>query len=112
MASKAQASAAAFFLSFNLFFFAFTTGAGLCPIDGSKLGVCANSLGGLVGAVVGTPPTGQCCSLFAGLADLDAAVCLCTAITPNVLGTNLNIPLALSLVLNDCGRQVPNGFTC
>nr|GMD00582.1 14 kDa proline-rich protein DC2.15-like [Ipomoea batatas] len=110
MASKAQASAAAIFLSFNLFFFAVTT-ATQYP-DALKLGVCANLLGGLVGAVVGTPPTLPCCSLIAGLADLEAAVCLCTAIRANVLGINLNIPVALSLVLNDCGRQVPNGFTC
>nr|GMC94378.1 14 kDa proline-rich protein DC2.15-like [Ipomoea batatas] len=196
MASKAQA----IFVSFNIFFFAVTTatqypaaipglfpataggnvgtgggngggGAGECPIDVLKLGVCANLLGGLlgvevgspptlpcctllagltdlevavclctairlnvlginlnvplalslvlnncgrglVGAVVGTPPTLPCCSLIAGLADLEAAVCLCTAIRANVLGINLNIPVALSLVLNDCGRQVPNGFTC
>nr|GMC98435.1 14 kDa proline-rich protein DC2.15-like [Ipomoea batatas] len=85
---------------------------GRCPRDALKLGVCANLLGGLVGAVVGSPPTLPCCSLIAGLADLEAAVCLCTAIRANVLGINLNIPVALSLVLNDCGRQVPNGFTC
>ncbi|XP_031095603.1 14 kDa proline-rich protein DC2.15-like [Ipomoea triloba] len=87
-------------------------GIGQCPRDALKLGVCANLLGGLVGAVVGTPPTLPCCSLIAGLADLEAAVCLCTAIRLNVLGINLNVPLALSLVLNNCGRQVPNGFTC
>ncbi|XP_019200267.1 PREDICTED: 14 kDa proline-rich protein DC2.15-like [Ipomoea nil] len=148
MASKAQSSAAAIFLSLNLLFFATTTatqypafpgfpgtgtgiggggangggggnggvngggGAGRCPRDALKLGVCANLVGGLVGAVVGTPPTLPCCSLIAGLADLEAAVCLCTAIRLNVLGINLNVPLALSLVINNCGRQLPNAFTC
>ncbi|XP_019191791.1 PREDICTED: 14 kDa proline-rich protein DC2.15-like [Ipomoea nil] len=87
-------------------------GGGRCPRDALKLGVCANLLGGLVGVVVGSPPTLPCCSLLAGLADLEAAVCLCTAIRANVLGTNLNVPVALSLVLNNCGRKVPNGFTC
>ncbi|XP_031110193.1 14 kDa proline-rich protein DC2.15-like [Ipomoea triloba] len=86
-------------------------GAGRCPRDALKLGVCANLLG-LVGVVVGSPPTLPCCSLLAGLADLEAAVCLCTAIRANVLGINLNVPLTLSLVLNDCGHKVPNGFTC
>nr|XP_018631497.1 14 kDa proline-rich protein DC2.15-like isoform X2 [Nicotiana tomentosiformis] len=87
-------------------------GQGRCPRDALKLGVCANLVGGLVGAIVGSPPTLPCCSLIAGLADLEAAVCLCTAIRANVLGINLNVPLSLSLVLNNCGRNPPTGFTC
>ncbi|XP_075110507.1 putative lipid-binding protein AIR1 [Nicotiana tabacum] len=87
-------------------------GQGRCPRDALKLGVCASLVGGLVGAVIGTPPTMPCCSLITGLADLEAAVCLCTAIRANVLGINLNVPLSLSLVLNNCGRNPPNGFTC
>ncbi|CAA2988665.1 14 kDa proline-rich protein DC2.15-like [Olea europaea var. sylvestris] len=83
-----------------------------CPRDALKLGVCANLLGGLVGVVVGSPPTIPCCTLLAGLADLEAAVCLCTAIRANVLGINLNIPISLSLLLNVCGRTPPTGFTC
>ncbi|XP_019262271.1 PREDICTED: 14 kDa proline-rich protein DC2.15-like [Nicotiana attenuata] len=87
-------------------------GQSRCPRDALKLGVCANLVGGLVGAVIGSPPTMPCCSLIAGLADLEAAVCLCTAIRANVLGINLNVPLSLSLVLNNCGRNPPTGFTC
>ncbi|XP_016507022.1 14 kDa proline-rich protein DC2.15-like [Nicotiana tabacum] len=87
-------------------------GQGRCPRDALKLGVCANLLGGLVGVIVGSPPTLPCCSLIAGLADLEAAVCLCTAVRANVLGINLNVPLSLSLVLNNCGRNPPTGFTC
>ncbi|KAL0304126.1 UNVERIFIED_CONTAM: proline-rich protein DC2.15 [Sesamum radiatum] len=83
-----------------------------CPRDALKLGVCANLLGGAVGVVVGNPPTTPCCSLLAGLVDLEAAVCLCTAIRANVLGINLNIPVSLSLLLNVCGRTPPTGFTC
>lgn len=84
---------------------------GTCPRDALKLGVCANLLG-LVNVTVGSPPTLPCCSLLQGLVDLVAAVCLCTAIRANVLGINLNVPLSLSLVINDCGRRVPNGFQC
>ncbi|XP_058106605.1 14 kDa proline-rich protein DC2.15-like [Magnolia sinica] len=84
---------------------------GTCPRDALKLGVCANLLG-LVNVVVGSPPTLPCCSLIQGLADLEAAICLCTAIRANVLGINLNIPVSLSLVLNNCGRKVPSGFEC
>ncbi|RAL52226.1 hypothetical protein DM860_016075 [Cuscuta australis] len=58
------------------------------------------------------PPTVPCCTLISGLPDLEAAACLCTAIRANLLGLNLNLPLSLSLVLNNCGRRVPIGFTC
>lgn len=83
---------------------------GKCP-DALKLGVCANVLN-LVDIVVGSPPTLPCCSLIQGLVDLEAALCLCTAIKANVLGINLNVPVALSLVLNNCDKKVPNGFQC
>ncbi|KAL3818208.1 hypothetical protein ACJIZ3_004113 [Penstemon smallii] len=46
------------------------------------------------------------------LADLEAAVCLCTAIKAKVLGINLNVPLSLSLLLNVCSKKVPPGFQC
>ncbi|KAF6147908.1 hypothetical protein GIB67_014488 [Kingdonia uniflora] len=70
-----------------------------CPINTLKLGLCANLLGGLLHIII-------------GLVDLDAAVCLCTAIKANVLGIILDVPVALSLLLNHCGKTVPNGFTC
>ncbi|XP_022852708.1 14 kDa proline-rich protein DC2.15-like [Olea europaea var. sylvestris] len=83
-----------------------------CPRGALKLGVCANLLGGLLGVTIGTPPKTPCCSLIQGLADLEAAVCLCTAIKANVLGINLNVPLSLSLLLNVCSKKVPPGFKC
>ncbi|KAM7525594.1 hypothetical protein LguiA_015496 [Lonicera macranthoides] len=83
-----------------------------CPKDTLKLGVCADLLGDLVHLVVGTPPKTPCCSLIEGLVDLEAAVCLCTAIKANVLGINLNVPISLSLLLNYCGKKVPSGFQC
>jgi len=83
-----------------------------CPNDTLKLGVCANLLNDLVHLVIGTPAKTPCCSLIQGLADLEAAVCLCTAIKANILGINLNIPVSLSLLLNYCGKNVPTGFQC
>ena len=84
---------------------------GKCPKHALKLAACANVLG-LVSAEVGHPPAEPCCSILGGLADLEAAVCLCTAIKGNILGINLNLPIDLSLILNYCGKTVPTGFKC
>ncbi|XP_043707259.1 pEARLI1-like lipid transfer protein 1 [Telopea speciosissima] len=83
-----------------------------CPIDTLKLGVCANVLQSLLNVTLGTQPTSSCCSLVHNLVDLDAAVCLCTAIKANLLGINLNVPVSLSLLLNYCGKNVPSGYQC
>ncbi|XP_078154015.1 14 kDa proline-rich protein DC2.15-like [Carex rostrata] len=83
-----------------------------CPIDALKLGACADVLGLLKGINLGTVPTSSCCSLLGGLVDLEAAVCLCTALKANILGINLNLPINLSLVLNYCGKGVPSGYQC
>lgn len=134
MASKAVASTA-LLLSLNLLFFTLVTSTYVpcpppppkspkphkptpspakpsCPKDTLKLGVCANVLKNLLNIVVGTPPKTPCCSLIEGLVDLEAAVCLCTAIKAKILGINLNVPVSLSLLLNYCGKKVPNGFQC
>ncbi|KAG2395606.1 proline-rich protein [Vigna angularis] len=74
---------------------------GACPIDALKLGVCANVLN-LVNVKLGSPPTLPCCSLIKDLVDLEVAACLCTAIKANILGINLNLPVSLSLLLNNC----------
>ncbi|KAL8103752.1 hypothetical protein AgCh_028090 [Apium graveolens] len=79
--------------------------------DPLNLGLCANVLN-LVDVVVGNPPTLPCCSLIQSLVDLEAAVCLCTAIRADILGIDLNVPISLSLVLNNCGKEVPAGFEC
>ncbi|KAL7593511.1 hypothetical protein Lser_V15G33227 [Lactuca serriola] len=83
-----------------------------CPRDTLKLGVCANLLNNLLPIVVGNRSETPCCSLIAGLADLDAVVCLCTAINANVLGINLNVPVSLSVLLNYCEKKAPSGFQC
>ncbi|KAL4387169.1 hypothetical protein GQ457_09G026740 [Hibiscus cannabinus] len=76
-----------------------------------NLGVCLNLLN-LVDVELGNVPTKPCCSLIQGLADLEAAVCLCTAVRANVLGININLPISLSLLLNNCGRRVPTEYIC
>ncbi|CAH8341076.1 unnamed protein product [Eruca vesicaria subsp. sativa] len=83
-----------------------------CPRDALKLGVCANVLSGLLNITLGKPPVKPCCTLIQGLADLEAAACLCTALKANILGINLNIPISLSLLLNVCSKKVPPGFQC
>ncbi|KAF5189513.1 14 kDa proline-rich protein DC2.15 [Thalictrum thalictroides] len=84
-----------------------------CPKDTLKLGVCADLLGGLVSLTVGTPPSSPCCTLLSGLADVEAALCLCTAIKANVLNiVKLDIPVAVSLLVNACGLKTPKGFKC
>uniref|UniRef100_A0A0E0KTP4 Bifunctional inhibitor/plant lipid transfer protein/seed storage helical domain-containing protein n=1 Tax=Oryza punctata TaxID=4537 RepID=A0A0E0KTP4_ORYPU len=82
-----------------------------CPVNTLKFGACADVLGAISGEV-GQVPAEPCCSLISGLADLEAAVCLCTAIKANVLGVVVNIPVKLSLLVNYCGKCVPSGYTC
>ncbi|XP_047306858.1 14 kDa proline-rich protein DC2.15-like [Impatiens glandulifera] len=100
------------FLLMNVLFFPIGSLGDVCPLDTLKLGACADVLNGLLNVNIGKPPVTPCCSLFAGLVNLEAAVCLCTAIKANVLGIHLNVPLSLSLLLNVCGKRVPKGFIC
>ncbi|TYH95605.1 hypothetical protein ES332_A12G117700v1 [Gossypium tomentosum] len=59
------------------------------------------------------PPSKECCTLISGLADLEAALCLCTAIKANAVGAiKVKIPIAISLLINACGKKVPQGFAC
>ncbi|KAJ9188478.1 hypothetical protein P3X46_003834 [Hevea brasiliensis] len=105
MASKAVASTA-LFLSLNLLFFTLVSSThhlvpcpspvatATCPRDTPRLGVCSKLLNDLLHLVVGTPQKKPCCPLIQGLADLEAAVCLCTVLKANVLGINLNVPIS------------------
>ncbi|RYR29383.1 hypothetical protein Ahy_B01g053765 isoform I [Arachis hypogaea] len=130
MASKTPSSIA-LFLIVNILFFSLVSACGTCPgpnpkpkhrstpsgsascpRDALKLGVCANVLNGLLNVTLGQPPVTPCCTLLNGLVDLEAAVCLCTALRANILGINLNLPISLSLLLNVCSRQAPRGFQC
>ncbi|KAG8374747.1 hypothetical protein BUALT_Bualt10G0028000 [Buddleja alternifolia] len=87
-------------------------GKGSCPRDALKLGICAKLLNGGIGAEIGSPPDHPCCSALGGLLDLEAALCLCTALKANILGINLNIPISLSLLINTCGKTLPKDFIC
>ncbi|XP_020228195.1 putative lipid-binding protein AIR1 [Cajanus cajan] len=111
-----MASKAALLLSLNILFFTLvsstpSTNHGTCPEDTLKFGVCASLLG-LVDVKLGEPPKTPCCSLIQGLVDLEAAVCLCTALKANVLGINLDVPVKLNLLLNVCGKKTPEDFIC
>ncbi|KAK8918588.1 36.4 kDa proline-rich protein [Platanthera zijinensis] len=87
-------------------------GGGTCPIDALKLGACVDVLGGLIHIGIGASPEEDCCPLVQGLAGLDAALCLCTAIKLSLLNINLLIPVALEVLVDDCGKYVPEGFQC
>ncbi|ERN08953.1 14 kDa proline-rich protein DC2.15 [Amborella trichopoda] len=123
-------------LTLNLFFFAYVTSNCLpcspltpkdhhhkpspsapsvypyCPKDTLKLAVCADVLDGVAHLVIGGPSWKKCCSLLDGLVDLDSAVCLCTALKANILGIKHAIDVALSLLVNTCGKKLPKGFKC
>ncbi|XP_019084722.1 PREDICTED: putative lipid-binding protein AIR1B [Camelina sativa] len=102
----------ALFLSLNLLFFTYTTATtGTCPNDTLKVALCANVLK-IVNITVGSPPVQPCCTLIQGLADLEAAACLCTLVKANVLGINLNLPIDLTVLLNVCGRTAPANYQC
>ncbi|CAN0862368.1 14 kDa proline-rich protein DC2.15 [Linum grandiflorum] len=105
MASKTN-STLALILALNILFFSKVSG-GKCPIDVVKFRACGDLF-----YVGNKGPSIPCCSLLNGLADLDAAVCLCTAIQANILGINLNLPISLSLLLNACDKNAPSGFQC
>lgn len=129
MVSKRYSSSLSLFLYMNLVLLALVSGSNngspqtkpvpnpslanmKCPRDALKLGVCADVLNGAVGTVVGSPPDVPCCSVLDGLLDLEAAVCLCTAIKANILGINLNIPISLSLLISTCSKNIPSGYQC
>ncbi|WVZ07389.1 hypothetical protein V8G54_020735 [Vigna mungo] len=83
-----------------------------CPINTLEFGVCGSWLG-LVREAIGSKPSEKCCTVVKGVADLEAALCLCTAIKANVLGpVKLKVPVALTLLINACGKKVPSGFVC
>ncbi|KAF7019125.1 hypothetical protein CFC21_032331 [Triticum aestivum] len=86
-----------------------TPSSDTCPIDTLKLGVCLDLLGNELH--IGDASV-KCCPLVEGIAGLTAAACLCTAIKAKVLNLALYVPLALQLLVNDCGCAVPPGYTC
>ncbi|KAL8484153.1 hypothetical protein ACS0TY_026740 [Phlomoides rotata] len=53
-----------------------------CPRDALKLGICVNLVGKTVAAEVGKPATIPCCTVLAGLADLEVAIVLSKLMLP------------------------------
>jgi hypothetical protein len=82
-----------------------------CPVDALKLNACVDVLGGLVHLVIGREARSKCCPLVQGIADLDAALCLCTTIRARLLNINIYLPVALRLLIT-CGKHPPSGFNC
>ncbi|BAF18841.1 36.4 kDa proline-rich protein [Oryza sativa Japonica Group] len=82
-----------------------------CPIDALKLNACVDVLGGLIHLVIGQKARAKCCPLVQGVADLDAALCLCTTIRARLLNINIYLPVALELLIT-CGKHPPPGFKC
>ncbi|PWZ45092.1 proline-rich protein [Zea mays] len=89
-----------------------STPTGKCPVDTLKLLACVDALNGLAHAVVGTNASDTCCPLLSGVADLDAALCLCTTIKAKALSVSLVLPVAISVLVNECGKHVPSSFQC
>ncbi|XVF82457.1 hypothetical protein PTKIN_Ptkin16aG0050100 [Pterospermum kingtungense] len=142
MASKVRASTAtSLFLSFNFLFFALVScnyddyspkenqivnvndlpkssyplsqeqGRSCNPLN---LRVCAGLLGLVeVDVEVGDKQTEKCCGLIKELVDVEAAVCLCTAINANVFGIiDVDASINLSLLLNSCGCTPAAQYHC
>jgi hypothetical protein len=89
-----------------------STPTGKCPVNTLKLLACVDALNGLVHAVIGTKASDTCCPLLSGVADLDAALCLCTTIKAKALSVSLVLPVAISVLVNECGKHVPSSFQC
>ncbi|OEL36659.1 hypothetical protein BAE44_0002321 [Dichanthelium oligosanthes] len=85
---------------------------GKCPINTLKLVACVDALNGLVHAVVGGEASEKCCPLLSGVSDLDAALCLCTTIKAKALIVSIVLPIAIEVLVNDCGKHVPSSFQC
>ncbi|KAK1667385.1 hypothetical protein QYE76_055544 [Lolium multiflorum] len=82
-----------------------------CSIDTLKLKVCANVLN-LLKLNLPVPENEECCPLLSGLANLDASVCLCTAIKAEILGIKLSLLDDFTLLLNQCRKTCPDNYTC
>ncbi|XP_051226982.1 cortical cell-delineating protein-like [Lolium perenne] len=82
-----------------------------CSVNTLKLKVCANVLN-LLKLNLPVPENEECCPLLSGLANLDASVCLCTAIKAEILGIKLNVLADFTLLLNQCRKTCPDNYTC
>ncbi|XP_059654254.1 14 kDa proline-rich protein DC2.15-like [Cornus florida] len=82
-----------------------------CPENVLKFGVCGGLMNYLMHFEVGKPPM-NCCKLMNGMFEFEAAVCLCMAMKANIMGFNMNIPFAMTLILDFCGKKTPPDYKC
>jgi len=75
------------------------------PLTCPELRVCANLAQGLLKVGINNPDSRPCCSLISGLADVEVVLCLCATIRVNLAIVDVN--LALKVLLDTCGRSVP-----
>ncbi|KAI3928735.1 hypothetical protein MKW98_024336 [Papaver atlanticum] len=88
-----------------------TKGKDSCPIDILKLGACVDLLGGLVHIGLADPAVNKCCPILSGLAEIEAAACLCTTLKIKLLNLKVYVPIALQVLLT-CGKNPPPGYDC
>lgn len=80
-----------------------------CQLE--NFGVCENLLN--METVVIEPETMPCCQLINDLSDLDAPVCICSALKENILGpVPPNLTISVEKILNRCGRALPTDYKC
>ncbi|CAM8979748.1 unnamed protein product [Rhodiola kirilowii] len=82
-----------------------------CPINILKFGACVYLLGEAVHTGVGDPAVNACCPVLKGLAELEAAACLCTTLKVKLLNLKVYVPIALRILIS-CGKTPPPGYTC
>ncbi|TYI07435.1 hypothetical protein ES332_A10G227300v1 [Gossypium tomentosum] len=117
MASHVKASSALFF-SLNLFFFALVSSYNVDNNSNGSFYPKKSRNPVVIRPGYKFPNDGSSHSqgfklrLIHGLADLEAAVCLCTPVRANVLDIKLSLPISLSLLLNNCGRRVAAEYIC
>ncbi|XP_039141297.1 pEARLI1-like lipid transfer protein 1 [Dioscorea cayenensis subsp. rotundata] len=81
---------------------------GPCPVKPIGFEGCAHVLDGS-----DVDLNGQCCRLVDGSVDINAPLCLCTAIRANFLKVNgTNNDVAICRIITRCGGKAPQGFQC
>ncbi|KAL0550378.1 hypothetical protein IC582_014887 [Cucumis melo] len=89
-----------------------TNNGATCPRNTLNIAACANVLN-LVSLLNNQPNQSYppCCSLIQGLADLEARVCLCTALRLKVGSlVSLIVPINLNLIVNNCDRKLKSPY--
>jgi len=111
MASKSIACIV--LLSLNLLFFTMVSPNTIAPSPAiqppppprecPELGLCLDILGLGQGS-----PSKDCCPILRGLIEVGAIVCICDKLRSATLGINIDVNLALVLMLKFCGHNETN----